>query len=114
MKYAYEFSEQVLKSGKKILVAEVDKKIDVFSDFLFSDIQYRDVQYVLDVIDAVTSGESDYRIMIGNSCDVRIYQDKTTLVNFITNERCEIETSELREFVVLWGDEVKRFKERNK
>ncbi len=118
MKYSYEFEDRVLKNGniqRKTLLIHLDPKLDMVSSFLESDIQGGSVQYVLDNIDKVLSGELDHMEMTGNLCDVNIYKDKTTIENlFNEDEYSEIETIELREFVVLWGEETKRFYKENR
>ena len=110
MQYQYKFGSIEMENGSKLLVMRVDRSIEMVSSFLFSDIQGRDVQYVLDVIDDVLEGRSEHELMVGNLCETNIYKDKTTIKNlFNENEYSEIETTELREFVVLWGEETKRF-----
>ncbi len=114
MKYQYKFESVEMDNGSKLLVMRVDQSIYMVSSFLFSDIQGGSVQYVLDNIDKVLNGELEHMEMTGNLCDVNIYKDKTTIKNlFDEDEYSEIETTELREFVVLWGEETKRFYKEN-
>ena len=118
MKYDYELIEKKLRSGKKFLVIEVDPKIELVSDFLFSDIQGRDVKYVLDVLDDVMSGKSDYEDICGNMCEVDVRKDYCEIYDMLADDGkgnwCRIETEELRKFVVLWGEEYRKFRQRER
>ena len=116
MKYQYGFNIITLKNGSKVLNIKIQEdSISMVAHFLEDDIQGRDVQYVLDVIDDVLEGRSEHELMVGNLCETNIYKDKTTIENlFNENEYSEIETTELREFVVLWGEETKRFYKENR
>ncbi|MFA0814258.1 MAG: hypothetical protein ACC608_00550 [Anaerofustis sp.] len=118
MKYKYRFEEIPLQYSTKVLVMRVDESIEMVTFFLFSDIQGRDVQYVLDVLDDVMSGKSDYEEICGNMCEVDVRKDYCEIYNMLADDGkwnwCRIETEELREFVVLWGEEYRKFRQRER
>ena len=111
MKYDYKFDEMVLKSGKKTLIIQVEKQIDLVSDFLMFDVQGGDPTYALVKIDKVLNNESDYETISGNGCfvEVRKLISKITDKYSENEEYSEIETTELREFIVLWANKFKEY-----
>lgn len=104
MKYDYKFDEITFKSGRKKKIIIVSPKIRLVADFLMSDIQGSDPTYVVDAIDKVLSGKSNFEEIDGNVCGVEIRKDFTTIYNNLDDnaEECRIETTELRKFVELW------------
>ncbi len=74
--------------------------------------------YVIESIDKVLNGESDYEELNGNVCDVEIHIDKTQIFDNLAEDRmgnwCEIETIELRELVKIWCEKLRQFKEKHK
>ncbi len=104
MKYLYKFDEITFKSGRKKKIIIVEPKIRLVAEFLMSDIQGADATYVFSAIDKVLNGESEYEELDGNVCGVEIRKDFTTIYDNISNDedKCVIETKELREFVEIW------------
>ncbi|WP_143318545.1 hypothetical protein [Clostridium sp. HBUAS56017] len=118
MKYNFRFDELSYSDGDKDLIIIVEEKIQLVATFLMSDIQGSDPQYVFEAIDKVLSGESGYEELNGNVCGVEIHKDKTQIYDNLAEDGmgnwCEIETTELRELVDIWCNELKKFKEHNK
>lgn len=114
MKYNYKFSEITYKSGRKSLIIEVDKEIQLVANFLMSDIQGSDPSYVYEAIDKVINEESSYEEINGNMCGVEIRKDYTMIYNNLAPDGignyCRIETSELREFIEKWNDKIIKYK----
>lgn len=115
MKYKYTFDEMTMKiSGRKYRVIIVEDKIQLVSVFLMSDIQNDpNPNYVFEAIDEVLCGKREYAEFSGNVCLVKVYKDKSIIYDKLAEDAkgdwCEIETTELREFVEIWRDEVRRF-----
>ena len=111
MKYDYKFDEMVLKSGKKTLIIQVEKPIDLVSDFLMFDVQGADVSFYLDILDKVLSGENAQDSFTGNGCSVNVYPNITRITDMYSEdeEYSEIETTELRGFIVLWANKFKEY-----
>ncbi|MFA0814287.1 MAG: hypothetical protein ACC608_00695 [Anaerofustis sp.] len=115
MKYEYHFEEMNLQSGKKILIIGVEDKIDLVSDFLMFDIQGANPDYALKKIDKVLDSKSDFETLSGNQCNVEIKKDFTTITDMYSEEESSstIETTELREFIVLWWEKVREYYKKN-
>jgi hypothetical protein len=119
MKYRYKFNKIVFDDGDKFLIIVMDdEKYRMIAQFLMSDIQGQDPQYVFDAIDNVTSGKSNYKELNGNVCGVEIHKEKTQIYDNLAEDGmgdwCEIETKELRKLVEIWHNELKKFNEQNK
>lgn len=114
MKYNYKFSEITYKSGRKSLIIEVDKEIQLVGNFLMSDIQGNDPSYVYEAIDKVINGESNFEEINGNMCGVEIRKDYTMVYNNLAPDGmgnyCKIETSELRNLIEVWNKRIIKFK----
>lgn len=115
MKYKYKFDEIVFKSGNKarIIIME-DEKFGMVAQFLMSDIQGGDAQYVFSAIDNVLSGKSEYEELTGNGSRVEIRKDKTQIHELFPSqdeiaEWCEIETIELIKLIKIWVNENRQF-----
>ena len=118
MKYGYHFENLIFKSGNKSRIMVMDDyKYRLIAQFLMSDIQGRDPQYVFNAIDDVLDGKSEYRRLVGNSCYVDIYKGMTKIEDMFSDDEddkyCEIETTELRKFVEIWAHEIRRFYKNN-
>ncbi|WP_143318550.1 hypothetical protein [Clostridium sp. HBUAS56017] len=115
--YSYKLRELELVDGQKELLIEFeDKSKEIISTFLESDVQaFQD--YVIEGLDNVLSGKSEYEELNGNVCGVEIHKDKTQIYDNLAEDGmgnwCEIETTELRELVDIWCNELKKFKEHN-
>ena len=115
MKYKYAFDEIVFKSGNKArIIIMKDEKYRMIPQFLISDIQGGDAEYVFSAIDNVVAGVVPYKVLNGNVCGVEIHKEKTQICDNLAEDGmgdwCEIETTELRKLVEIWVNEVKRFK----
>ena len=114
MKYKYKFDEIVFNDGDKFLIIVMNEdKYRMIAQFLMSDVQGQDPQYVFTAIDNVLSGKSKFEQLIGNVCCVDIHREKTQIYDNLTEDRkgdwCEIETDELKKLVEIWSNELKRF-----
>lgn len=73
---------------------------------------------MIEALDKVLTGESEYEELNGNICGIEIHKDKTQVYDNLADDGmgnwCEIETKELRELVDIWCNELKRFKEHTK
>lgn len=109
---------EILYNGKKDdIVFEFKSGYELISTFLSADVQPFS-KYVIEAIDKVLNGESDYEELNGNVCGVEIHNDKTQIYDNLAEDGmgnwCEIETTELRELVEIWCEKLKQFKEENK
>ncbi len=86
MKYKYEFEELSLDDNSKLLVMRVDDSIKLVTSFLFSDIQGENPNYVLEIIDTVLSGKSDYEEICGNMCEVDVYKDYSEIYDMLAED----------------------------
>lgn len=114
MKYKYKFDEIVFKDGDKFLIIVMDEeKYRMIAQFLMSDVQGQDPQYIFTAIDNVLSGKSEFEQLIGNVCCVDINRENTQIYDNLAEDRkgewCEIETKELRKLVETWSNEIKQF-----
>lgn len=118
MKYNYRFDEITFKSGEKYLIIVMEEKMQLVATFLMTDIQGSDSSYVLEAIDNVLNEKSNYEELNGNVCGLEIYKDKTRIYDNLAEDGmgnwCEIDTTELRELVEIWENELKDFKIKNK
>lgn len=115
MKYKYKFDEIVFKSGNKIrIIIMEEEKHRMIAQFLMSDIQGGDAEYVFLAIDNVLDQKIPYKLLNGNICGVEIHKEKTQIYDNLTEDGkedwCEIETIELRKLVEVWVNEIKQFK----
>jgi len=115
MKYTYSFEEILIGNTHKTIAIKLPEEIALVEIFLGSDIQGREAsgKWVLEYIDKVLNGESEYEDFTGNACYVEVRKDKTKIEYMFTNneteESCEIETSELRELIEIWLTEREAF-----
>ncbi|WP_207706214.1 hypothetical protein [Clostridium sp. HBUAS56017] len=117
MNLKYEIREIMYNDKKDDIVFDFEKKYEILSTFLSADVQPFS-SYIFEAIDKVLSGESGYEELNGNVCGVEIHKDKTQIYDNLAEDGmgnwCEIETTELRELVEIWCNELKKFKEHNK
>ncbi|QRG65228.1 hypothetical protein [Brevibacillus choshinensis] len=121
MKIKYEIKVIELSNGIRTLSVSLPKQMDAVSDFLHSDVQWEgDSNRILNLIDKVLNGFSNYEIAQGNACRIEIKKDNTKVVNFLyenleEHERVEsnIETQDLRSLVVEWGKNLLNLKNNN-
>lgn len=113
MKYEYTFREVNLRNNTKCLAIDLPKEITVVIDFLLSDVSYIDT-FFLKSIDSVLSGKKKLLQVSGNACVLVIKKDWTTVscefANFGEGDSCEIETDELRELILIWQEEQRKFR----
>ena len=119
MKYKYKIKKFTYHNGKEDLIIVMDdEKYRMVAQFLMSDIQGQDPQYVFEAIDNVLSEKSEYEELNGNVCGVEIHREKTKIYDNLAEDGmghwCEIETNELRELVNIWCNELKKFKAQSK
>ena len=112
MKYKYKIKKFVYLSVDEDLIIVMDEeKYRMVAQFLMSDIQGQDPQYVFEAIDNVLSGKSEHEALNGNVCGVVIHKEKTQIHDNLAKDGmgdwCEIETKELRELVKIWCNELK-------
>jgi hypothetical protein len=92
-----------------------EEKYRLIAEFLMSDVQRPDPQYVYEAIDNVLSGKSEHEELNGNVCGVMIHKKKTQIYDNLAEDEigdwCEVETKELRELVEIWCNELKQFNE---
>lgn len=109
MKYQYKISRLIYNDGDADLIIVMEEKYRLVAQFLMSDIQGQDPQYVFQAIDNVLNG---------NVCGVEIHRDKTQIYDNLAEDGkgdwCEIETKELRKLVEIWFNELQKFKELNR
>ena len=82
--------------------------------FFFNDVQRLAGDYYLEAIDKVLQGGEPFWNVTGNVCRLEITRDFTRVVNTLTGEdipaeESSIETSELRELLVVWREIIDQF-----
>jgi hypothetical protein len=108
MKYPYHI--EYISRGYPVM--RLPAEIDPVSTFLFSDVQLSrsSGEYYLSAIDRVLSGDVPFWEVMGNACDIEVKKDFTQVTDRYesdeVNNPCTIETSELRELIVIWMDAV--------
>lgn len=112
MKYKYEKRVLELQNGKKILLFDLPKEIELVEVLLSSDIQGHDIG-IRDAIDDVVRGKEKFKEIVGNVCMLQIGKYKTIVTDALADDSvgnaCVIETAELRKLIDIWLDEVKHF-----
>ncbi|EJQ50050.1 hypothetical protein IEI_03002 [Bacillus wiedmannii] len=101
MKYNYEF----IVGPYDTLLIKLPSEISIVADFLASDIQGGTAEPWITEIDQVLNGKEESSKFGGNACDLEIKPDFTHISNrYIEDEdySCTIETSELRELILIW------------
>ena len=84
-----------------------DPTVEDVGDFLFSDVDGDEDEYI-EAIDKVVAGEIKPEILCGNMYMLSIFPEYCEIRNQYAEEMgepdrvCRIETSELREFILLW------------
>ena len=119
MKYKYKLKTFTYHDGDKdLIIVMEEEKYRLVAQFLMSDVQGQDPQYVFESIDNVLSGKSEYEELNGNACGVEIHKEKTQIYDNLAEDGkgdwCEIETKELRKLVEIWHNELKRFQSQHK
>ena len=120
MKYKYKIKYVKLKDGdKSVFIDPEDPAIEDVGDFLSSD-AYGDEDEYIEAIDKVVAGEIETEYRGGNMYMLDIFPDYCELRNKYAEEMgvpdrvCRIETSELREFILLWKQVWKECLEKEK
>lgn len=112
MKYEYTFREVNLRNNTKCLVIDLPKEIYPVAVFLYSEM-HNFGDFFFEAVDSVLTGKKKYRGAAGNCCELEIRKDKTK-VTFLYGvhgeEVCEIETTELKELMLIWFEEEQKFK----
>jgi len=106
MKYPYHV--EYTESGFPIL--RLPEEIGLVTAFLISDVQGRLISqdFFLEEIDRVLKEEIPSSEVGGNMCILEIKKDFTTIINTLTDDednpenRCVIETEELRNLILFW------------
>ncbi|URZ04279.1 hypothetical protein [Clostridium felsineum] len=117
MNINYRVREIFFNGHKDDIVFEFKEGYELISTFLSADAEVDPESYI-EALDSVLNEESEYEELNGNVCGILIHKDKTKVIDCLAEDGmgnwCEIETTELRELIYIWCDEVKRFKEQNK
>lgn len=104
MKYNYEF----IIGPYDTLLMKLPSEISIVADFLASDIQGGSAEPWITEIDQVLNGKEKSSNFGGNACELEINPDFTKISNhYVEDEKysCTIETSELRELILIWEAE---------
>ena len=117
MKLKYKIKYIIYNGKEDDIIFEFDEKYRILSTFLSADVQsFPD--YIIEGLEKVLNGKSDYEELNGNVCGVEIHRDMTQIYDNLADDGmgnwCEIETKELRELVDIWCNELKKFKEQYK
>lgn len=116
----YHFREMKLKSSsieKKVLVIEfTDPKKAIVAEFLMTDASLISYE-VLDIIEDVLSGTSNYKTFSGNRCSLEINKDTTQIEDLLTDvfegfdtyPAYEINTIRLKELIIVWKNENNKY-----
>ena len=110
----YKFDKFIYRDGDEdLIIIMEDKKYQLVSQFLMSDIQSADPSYVFEAIDEVLEGRNEYLELDGNVCGVEIHKDKTKIYDNLADDCmgnwCEVDTMELRRMVEIWSNKLDEF-----
>lgn len=115
----YHIREVILKSEhaerKRLIIEFKDPAQAIVAEFLMTDASLLNFS-VLDDLNKVITGESDYLESSGNRCFLKIEPHKTYLedlfeglyTDFNTYPPYEIDTAELRDLVVMWKEKIEK------
>lgn len=117
MKYEYSFKELEYADGGKFLKIQLPQELDLVTVFLCTEY----VVPFLEEIGLVLFGEKEYSAVAENATELHIKKDITKLINYFyiadfdhandgEEASCEIETQELKELILIWLEENKKFK----
>lgn len=115
--YKYKFRVLELgNGGKELLIDFEEKGKDILSIFLEVEVSdFKD--YVVEGIDKVLNGYSEYEELSGNVCIAKIHKDMTKIYNDLADDDmescCEIETKQLKELIDIWCNELEKFRQQN-
>ena len=109
MKYTYQIEQT--QSGSPVMQLQPENPL--LTTFLFSDVQWSNGPHYLSRIDPVLEGKIPEWTETGNVCELEIRPDFTTVTDVLAEDEdpestCVIETSELRELIVIWMDATKQ------
>jgi|HigsolmetaGSP12D_1036236.scaffolds.fasta_scaffold00145_13 hypothetical protein len=109
----YEYKTEMLEVGEQnVLVFRLPQEIKLVETFLFSDVPSRagSGEWVLEAIDRVLDGRSEAEEITGNVCTLEIGREFTRVSDSLADdsETCVIETSELKELILIWLKEKER------
>lgn len=101
-----------LLDGEKLLIIEFDKKYELLSTFLESDVTpFED--WIKQDFDKVLSGASKYEEVNGNVCCAEIGPKTTKVYDNLAEDGmgnwCEVDTKELRHLIDEWCDKLREF-----
>ena len=113
MKYPFQFATIKVDGAHEVLTTVLPQELSLVSEFLFCDVQSDwHGRCYLEKIDEVLRGTKSKQRIEGNVYEPEIRQDNTLLTNALLENtlqnHCEIETTELRELILLWLSEKKR------
>lgn len=116
MSYKYRFEEFLYDDGDSDLVIIMDnKKYQIISQFLMSDVQKSNYDYFLNGLDKVLEGKSNYEELNGNVCGLEVDNYSTKIYDNLAEDGmgnwCEIETIELKNLILVWINALENFKE---
>lgn len=108
MKYTYKIEHT--QSGSPVMLLQPENSL--ITTFLFSDVQWSSGPHYLSRIDPVLEGKIPEWTETGNVCELEIRPASTTITDVLAEEddpenETVIETSELRELIVIWIDATK-------
>ncbi|MFI8707132.1 hypothetical protein ACIGHG_08625 [Bacillus sp. NPDC077411] len=105
MKYSYEFS----KGPFDILLINLPEEIALVGEFLGSDVHGKEW---IEELDKVLNKEIDCANFGGNSCDLEVKPDFTTITHRYADDEeytCRIETIELKNLILVWLEEYENY-----
>jgi hypothetical protein len=108
MKYTHQIEQT--KSGSPVMQLQPENPL--LTTFLFSDVQSSNGPHYLSRIDPVLERKIPEWTETGNVCELEIRPDFTTIFDVLAEDEgpeseTVIETSELRELIVIWMDATK-------
>ena len=111
----YEFGQMIIPNSDKKYLAIIfkEKKLEILSAFLFSEVRSHSGIDVLECIDKVLMGKLKSNEFHGNVYGIEISPDKTRVVDDLADDGegnwCEIDTKELRNIVKIWYKKLLEF-----
>lgn len=116
MKYPYHI-EIAGNEYVRAVVMRLPQEIGMVEQFLLSDVQGRGgwgEDLFIGAIEKVLTGEEEYQEVGGNVCVLEIRKDFTRVIDSLADDgighACYIETEELKKLILVWLDELEKFK----
>lgn len=114
MKYNY---KKELINGLNRPIIRLQKEIETVSGFLNVEINDKEIsEWYIEAIDNVLEDKSEFEERCGEICGLKINKDFTHVFEYLGDDglgnNCYIETEELKNLIIVWSEELNKFREK--